>query len=443
MFQILYKSMIKHDLLILRLHKDLEKNIELYVEKIKNTQNPSDIKILVATGVKMIPFIKEQLIFHTPNINKYETPIEKDTLLFEFVHRQIGKKGRNLKGEIIALNSTLQEIETPKIKDESIYSKKENNATKFYSAQYGFLFKDDDGFHIKKNIAVSYVSTTATGSIVSDIKENISVEVLNYDITQDSVKSGKLQFQANNVKVQGSVGATEITAKNITIKGTTHADSLITAKQAFIKIHKRTLKAEVAHIKILENGRLEAKDVFVEQCTAATIIEDYICIRNMILNCKIYPSKILIVEGDLGDNNAINIYSALKEIILEEKDSKILLQNIETKLKKTLETMQTLHSFLVKHQAKVINAEYNHATNTDENKRVITIYYENLSQYKKTLKNYQQLIKEKFQVLTRLKELGLNKKDDIKIILNVKISAKTIPYNTHHLLVKTRKQTIH
>lgn len=160
------------------------------------------------------------------------------------------KKDEILRGEILHLNP-IAFLDNPFIiKDESIYTEELEDRIKYFSANYGFLNKDHTGYCIANNLKLSQIGLKTTGSIKTNIDENINLEITNFDISDDAIKSGIVNVQASNIKVNGNVGATKLYGKNISIKGLTHAKSEIFAQDIFITTHKGTLQADTVYIKI-------------------------------------------------------------------------------------------------------------------------------------------------------------------------------------------------
>ncbi|EOH2115016.1 flagellar assembly protein A, partial [Campylobacter jejuni] len=276
--QNIYKIMIKQKFLILRLDKNLFDKIDDFILSIQKSPSIKEIELEIAKGVDKIEHKSDEIIYHRDvneecfdeNINydegNYCKPIEKNELLFEYIYRILGKEGRNLRGEILHLNP-IAFLDNPFIiKDESIYTEELEDRIKYFSANYGFLNKDHSGYSVINNLKLSQIGLKTTGSIKTNTDENINLEITNFDISDDAIKSGIVNVQASNIKVNGNVGATKLYGKNISIKGLTHAKSEIFAQDIFITTHKGTLQADTVYIKNLENGTIIAKNVFVENC---------------------------------------------------------------------------------------------------------------------------------------------------------------------------------
>ncbi|EGJ3618591.1 DUF342 domain-containing protein, partial [Campylobacter jejuni] len=366
--QNIYKTMIKQKILILRLDKNLFDKIDDFILSIQKNPSIKEIELEIAKGVDKIEHKSDEIIYHR-NVDKeysderlasYSKPIAKNELLFEYIYRILGKEGRNLRGEILHLNP-IAFLDNPFIiKDESIYTETLEDRIKYFSANYGFLNKDRSGYSVTNNLKLSQVGLKTTGTIKSNIDENINLEITNFDMSNDAIKSGIVNVQASNIKVNGSVGATKLYGKNISIKGLTHAKSEIFAQDIFIATHKGFLQADTVYIKNLENGTIIAKNVFVENCMGGKIEAENIYICNLLTDNTLYPRKNLIIANNIKFKNNI-LVSPLVSIEnnsdTECENLKNLSLKIKSKLDDTISQMQNYYDYLIKNQIKIIKLQ--------------------------------------------------------------------------------------
>ena len=322
---VLFKQMIKAKILILRLDKNLDQNIEHFIHRLKNGNLQREFAFKVCSGVSSIQAQAGELIFHkTPATTDAEhkkgnfyddlgycNPAKKDELLFEFITPKDAKGGRNLRGEYLAIQEqeTTEEQGPLKIKNASIYHKDFEDRIEYYAAHYGFFNYDSlDGYNVSKVLRVESIELKTTGSIKTDMNEDITIEVLNpLDEIDDSVKGGIVSIQAPNVKIKGHVGATKINAKNLSISGGTHKKCELIANTAKIKLHRGFLQAKTAIIEKLENAKVRAENVYVKSAVSSEIEADYIIVEKLLTNNKLYPKKALIIEDTLKNGNLIHI----------------------------------------------------------------------------------------------------------------------------------------
>lgn len=414
--QSIYKAMIKQKFLILRLDKNLFEKIDNFTLLIQENPSIKEIEFEVARGVDKIEHKSDEIIYHRSvdevyfNENtgydegKYCKPIEKNELLFEYVYRIQGKEGRNLKGEMLNLAPAVFLDNPFVIKDESIYVEELEDRIKYFSANYGFLNKDRIGYSVTNSLKVSQIGLKTTGSIKTNTDENINLEITNFDISDDAIKSGIVNVQASDIKVNGSIGATKLYGRNVSIKGLTHAKSEIFAQDAFILTHKGRLEANTVYIKNLENGTVVAKNVFVENCIGAKIEAENIYICNLLTDNILYPKKNLIITNILKFKNNIHISPILSienNMTIEYENIKKLSLKIKNKLNETIGRMQNYYDYLIKNQAKIIKLQKKENSSTIEAK-FLDLYHDIIEKYNQFSFIYKKLIKLKHQIGVKL-----------------------------------------
>lgn len=429
--QSIYNAMIRQKFLILRLDKNLFNAIDDFILSIQ--QNPSlrELELDIAKGVDKVEHKKDEIIYHR-NINKecfnennsydegiYCKPVEKNELLFEYIYRVLGKEGRNLRGEMLRLDP-IDFLNNPfVIKNESIYTEESKDRIKYFSANYGFLNKDHMGYSVINNLKLSQIGLKTTGSIKTNTDEDINLEITHFDISDDAIKSGIVNVQASNVKINGSVGATKLYGKNISIKGTTHAKSEIFAQDIFIAMHKGTLKADTVYIKNLERGSVIAKNVFVENCIGGKIEAENIYICNLLTDNTLYPRKNLVIANNLSSKNNIlisPIMSINNNSDTDYTDLRNLSLKVKSKLDETINKMQNYYNYLIKNQVKIIKLQKAVKSNIIEEK-FSDLYRDVIEKYNQLSILYKELVKLKYHTDTKLNFLD-------EMVYNVKIYIK-------------------
>lgn len=429
--QNIYKIMIKQKFLILRLDKNLFDKIDDFILSIQKSPSIKEIELEIAKGVDKIEHKSDEIIYHR-DVNEecfdennsydegiYCKPVEKNELLFEYIYRVLGKEGRNLRGEILHLNP-IAFLDNPFIiKDESIYTEELEDRIKYFSANYGFLNKDHSGYSVINNLKLSQIGLKTTGSIKTNTDENINLEITNFDISDDAIKSGIVNVQASNIKVNGSIGATKLYGKNISIKGLTHAKSEIFAQDIFITTHKGTLQADTVYIKNLENGTIIAKNVFVENCMGGKIEAENIYICNLLTDNTLYPRKNLVITNNIKFKNNI-VVSPLVSIEnnsdTECENLKNLSLKIKSKLDDTISKMQNYYDYLIKNQIKIIKLQKTKNPSAIEMK-FSNLYHDIIKKYNHLSISYKKFIKLKYQIDAKLNFLN-------EMVYNVKIYIK-------------------
>ncbi|EAJ9404170.1 DUF342 domain-containing protein [Campylobacter jejuni] len=430
--QNIYKAMIKQKFLILRLDKELFKKIDDFILSIQKDPSIQELELDIAKAVDKVEHKIDEIIYHrnidetsfNENTNyderNYCNPVQKDELLFEYIHRILGKEGRNLRGEKLHLNPVTFLNNPFIIKDESIYTKESEGKIKYFSTNYGFLNKDHLGYSVANTLKLSQIGLKTTGSIKTNTDEDINLEITNFDISDDAIKSGIVNVQASNIKINGSIGATKLYGKNISIKGLTHAKSEIFANDIFITTHKGKLQADTVYIKNLENGIVIAKNVFVENCMGGKIEAENIYICNLLTDNTLYPKKNLIITNNIKFKNNI-VVSPLVSIEnnsdTECENLKNLSLKIKSKLDDTISKMQNYYDYLIKNQIKIIKLQKTKNPSAIEMK-FSNLYHDIIKKYNHLSISYKKLIKLKYHIDAKLNFLD-------EMVYNVKIYIKS------------------
>ncbi len=439
--QNIYKAMVKERILIIRLDKNLFEKLDKFIQAVKENNATKELELFIAQGVDKIEHKSDEIIYHR-NVDEacsdeksnydegdYCKPVQKDELLFEYIFKIMGKEGRNLRGEILHLNP-INFLNNPfKLKDQSIYAQELEDRIKYFSVGYGFLNKDHTGYSVTSSLKVGQVGLKTTGSIKTDINENVNLEISNHDEIEDAIKSGIVNLQVSNIKVNGSIGATKIHGKNFSIKGLTHAKSEIYGENAFIHTHKGYIEADTVYIKNLEHGRVIAKNVFVEKSMGAKIEAENIYICNLLTDNILYPRKNLIIANNLKFKNHINISPLSENLTDNEYDNiKNLSIKIKNKLNETIKQMQNLYDYLVKNQVKIIQIKKRQkAQLVPLETKFLSLYDGVIEKYNKLNFLYTKLIKLKYQVDVKLNFLE-------EMIYEIKIYIKAEEIGEDNLL---------
>ena len=443
--ELLFKQMIKERFLILRLDRNLEQNIEKFIQELKNGNLEKEFKFDVSTGVSPKANQMGKLIFHKNPITNstvskektgesyddlgYHDPVKKDDLVCEFIYPIIAKSGRNLRGELLnPEKNSLSESNALKLKNESIYKQEFKDKIKYFAADYGFFTYDLDGYSVSKTLTIESVQLKTTGSIKTNIDEVINVEILgSIDSLEDAVKGGIINIQASNVKINGHVGAAKINARTLSINGGTHKESKLYANQASISIHRGFLKAQTAYIDQLENGVVSAQNVYVKSAISSKIEADYIFVEKLYSNNKLYPKKALIIEQFLKSGNLIYVtsISVLERnhnlVEYEYEDLERLFLEMESKIEDTINEMNNKYYFLVKNQIKAIEyknlKDQNRISPTQE--RLLDNFQKIIYRYNYLTRKYKKLMYLYYRVYVKLKALT-NFVSEVEIYIKAK-----------------------
>ncbi|CAM2900066.1 hypothetical protein [Helicobacter burdigaliensis] len=396
----LYKEMLKEGLLVgIRMLPKFFEQLEEIITQIKTQEFPSSVTFKVAKGVRGEKSQKDVLelrhpVFETTNHEMYyEKPIQKDSLLFYYKKGVPGKRGRNLRGEILEEGVKDIHQSVPKILG-GIYIKQTQEGYYAYAEQYGYLFRSKNEFGVFNEIKLKEVSLKTTGNLQANLQEDVSLQVKNVDKLQDSIGES-VELSVNNIQVKGNVGKSSIVANTIDVQGQTHLKTNIIAHHATLSNLKGSIEGEVVCVDSLENGKIKAKIAIINQCMGGKIIADKIYIKNLKSYNEIYPQGMLVVDTISGDMNLIEV--GIKRTDKEE-NAVILSQNISelrSKLKYLLLKMEQSYSYVSKNQVNiyVIKNSLKGQSVSANIQSILEKYEKVLVQYHKMLKEYQDIVR--------------------------------------------------
>ncbi len=371
----------------------------------------SDFKIRLCRGIDPIKSVEGKVIYHYKKNSKEIKktllyPVKEGEILIEIILPKEGKNGRDCRGKIL-LEKTPKDFEIPEIlfDQKTIEKRKEEGKIVFVAKKDGYIIKEDEKFIIKDEMEIKQINIK-TGDVKDAQNSDIKLKVKESDVLKEAI-ADNMTVETTELYVKGNVGKkTKINVKKLEINGQTHQESVITANNAFINVHKGTLNAKKAKINRLEGGNVRADEVEIDLALGGIVYAKKIKINKMLSHNKFFASEKIIICEQKGEENllAISPKRVLKDINVEELEKKIqtIEQNINIKTKEY-------------NKLKKIYNENRHAIN--EYKR---IYLENKKKNLKTshtiikkIKEFQELIKniEKFQ-----NEIKLLKEDKEHII---------------------------
>lgn len=282
----------------------------------------SDENILIASSYEPTPTINDKLIYH---YNKSKIKIDnkdrvdhsnrgfiqsvmQDEVLIEYIKPKIGSAGRNCGGEYIG-------VVEPQSKNSIDFSVDKNtidviedeNRILYKSKIGGYIYREANAYTIKSTMDLKEISFKTTGSIYAGIDSGVKLSVSESNYENDAVGDGMV-VEVSELNVHGNIGSNvKIYTRRVSIDGQTHKSSHIESDEANLNVHKGTLKAKKARVTRLEQGSIEANDVFVLQAMGGVIraanIELEICSSNL----RAYASKSIVINKLQGSENSFII----------------------------------------------------------------------------------------------------------------------------------------
>lgn len=422
LLQDMLKLMIERGFLVgIRVNPQLKQEISNFTSSVQNKQMDSkEVVINIARGVKMVQSQSEYTSFKLDNLDEkdkfnaqfdeknFVTPIEKDTLLFEYYKSKQGVPGRNLQGVILEPNP-LEGSDNPIQVGENIYTKEDKDKISYFSKIYGYLQKTHEIYNITNKLMLDKVEVKNSGSFRSNLKEDIAVKVVNNNAIDEGVKSG-VKIEAKDIDVLGNVSDALLKAMNLYIEGSTHLQTDIEAKQVYVGTLRGKLQGETVFINNLERAEVKADNVVVANtCLGSTIRANRIYIKNVLANNKFYPSECLVFDQISKDNNLIEV-SPSHSLNFHEEYVKFssLDKQLGDKIAYLTQNMGYIYRNIVKNQNSVfaIKEQLDQADqskiNTSSYKKMLEFYEGHIKKYDELMKYYDDTLNLSFFVKKRL-----------------------------------------
>jgi len=295
--------------------------------------------VLISSAYEPTPTIDDELILHydkDSDVGENEKvdysqrgfikSVSQDDLLIEYIKPQIGKPGRNCRGEFMEPTKPV-EVNAPTFTvDETIIEIDEKDSIKYQAKESGYIALEGTMYQIKSDMDINSIDFRSTGSITAGVDSDIILNVKENDPEKDAIGSG-MEVAVKEIDIVGNVGShAKVSAKRVNIEGQTHKSSIITADDLTINVHKGTAIGDTVSINRLESGTVSGKKVTVTQATGGQInakeIELLLCVSHI----KATASKVIEIHKLQGSENIFTIDPLVqddKEEGLDENKSEI------------------------------------------------------------------------------------------------------------------------
>ena len=373
----------------------------------------SDYKIMAMEGIEPIESANDELIFryqqHEHDVDDKEridyskrdflTPVSNGDVIIEYIKPQIGRNGRNCKGELIA-------VLEPKVTNDkqinyadSIERVEDEKSVKYISKKSGYVTDKGGSYGIEEDMALNEIDFKTTGSIEAGLDSNIKINLSESDAMKDAIGAG-MSVESTEVIVQGNIGPqVNIRARLTKIGGQTHATSMIHSDSATISVHRGSLEAIEANIDRIEGGKVVADIVKIKSMIGGEVIARQIYIEELNSNASLISSELIEIQELKGSNNKILFDTgATKDFSDTVKMLRDGLKSGDKEIEKSMKLLENKKDVI------------------DKNKNSVEAIRKRIDEMKITgekvpstflikLKDYQQLVNEYNQVLKQIKEV--------------------------------------
>ena len=400
-----------------------------------------DYMIQVCAGLEPVSQNNGELVLHYLE-NKVQEPSELDKVDHsqrDFMHMvsegelaievrrfREGRHGRSCKGEVLNFTQVELSGDLDVSVSEDFRVEESDDVIRYYALKSGFIYRGEDNrYEIRDELCVEEVSFRSTGSIeAGDDEQNIKINIESKDILRDAIGQG-VKIETSEVKTTGNMGSgSQVIAQKVEIGGQTHQSAKIIAEDVTVHLHKGIIEdADIVHVNILENGKIEANKVYVEKVSGGEIIAKEVYIKEVLSNTSVFAAERIEMEVLNGNGN---------KFIIDPKCKKDFKEQVE-KVEEEIETLKEE----IKNKTKKIKVLRRKIQNDQENVRQIN---ETVLSLKKRnanvpvslinkLKSNQENIKEHNLLLKELKDdkMELDKLHaDLKELVNAVFKAEVI-----------------
>ena len=404
--------------------------------RIKNILE-ADSTFVVCQGLDKVPAIDDKLIFHYKNKVKtkdkqgrvdysrrgFVLAVSKGETIIEYIKPQHGIPGKNCQGRFLSVKEPTINNQIDINITENIIKKEDDTRILYIANKNGYVTTKNSVYDIQDEMEIDAVDFKSTGSIETDLKSNVKINIKEADIFKDAIGPG-MSVETSELHVEGNVasGAT-IRAKEVEIKGQTHKSATIDADNIKIAAHRGKANGKNIEIERLEGGTVIGEIVKIKNVIGGEIIGDEIYIEELISNASIKAGKLIDITKVKGNNNKLTIDPS----VLKEYNKNINI--IKKKIEKLQISMNPMPKIL---EAKKRVIDKNKNTVEEIKKKILELKNSNktppTSLYLK-LKEFQKMVKEYNTILgdfKRKKEEVLMLKEELKSFQDQIFSAKII-----------------
>ena len=353
------KRKLRLGLLVGHFESTLNSSLRKFVKILKaGVALPKDIRFVIAESPGPISPIDDKVILHYEEKNNGEEQrqfiegVDPNELIFEYIKPKRGKDGRDCRGNYIKVAEPLVKNGHFRADEQTINVVEDDDSIKYYSLVDGFVKNVSGLISIGKEVTISEASFKETGSIDVGENKDISVNINNEDSSNDAVGSG-VNIDVKELNIKGTVGSNaNVKATDLSVGEQTHRNAKLEAvENAKIHLHRGNLKAKTAEIEILENGIVQADDVYVKKMLGGEIIGHNVVVEELTSNTTVIASESIEVYAITGDHNELIIDPHKIESYHEKVEA--LKEQIKTKTKELKELKGKYVKELKEHNSEI------------------------------------------------------------------------------------------
>ena len=300
--------------------------IVAYVRVEENVTYTKNETILIAESYEPTLTINDSLLLHYDKEEEldehkkmdYATrgfikSVQKDELLIEYIKVQLGKPGRNCRGEFMEPKEAEEKFTPTFTIDETIREEDTAKSIKYFANENGYVALDGTVYCIKTDVDVGEISFKTTGNIISGLDSDVNINVSETDAVKDAIGMG-MEVEVTEIDIEGNVGSNaKLRAIRASVNGQTHQSAEIRADKLDINVHKGKAYGKNIKITRLEHGIVEGDEVEIKQALGGNVRAKEITIEICASHVKATASKLIEIIKLQGSENTFTIDPLLKK----------------------------------------------------------------------------------------------------------------------------------
>ncbi len=320
--------------------RDLDNGKNVLYEHLKDLDSPlqNDLRFCLLKSQNFIDSKEGKIDFFIDGIDlakKNVIALKENAKICTYTLAQLGKIGRNLRGEIITPEA---KTSLPPSCSDEIKKSEVGGIYEYSSNKNGFVIFEKNHFSFSNEISLQNVELKDNYNFLGDLDTKSKIIVSTSNEFDDALKSGVI-LRANQISISGNLAAnTRLEANEIEISGQTHKTTTIECKKAQIATHRGILDCGDANITALEGGIVRGENVEIAKANGGELEANTIEIIELFSGASVKFSTKLVINSLKGGDNKI-IFTPLAsrqtkqkiESLLKELESN---QNKEQNLKK-------------------------------------------------------------------------------------------------------------
>ncbi len=335
--------------------QDVISQVTAYVRVQQEVTYNKNETILIAQGYEPTPTVDDALVLHYDKKQDIDEKtkidyaqrgfikdVQKGEVLIEYIKPKKGKAGRDCRGKFLAPTEPHVKNEPKFSVDDTIKVLETEISIQYIANENGYIAFENNTYRLKTDVEIKEISFKTTGSIITGIDSDVSINVAEKDVLKEAIGTGMV-VEVTEIDIDGNVGQNaKVTALKANVGGQTHKTATITADNLDINVHKGSAFGKNIHITRLEHGSVDGEFVNIGQALGGKIKAKEINLEVCASHVEATASKYIEIQKLLGSENTFTIDPAVQEdqqVSLLELDKKIGEQ--KQLLKRTLKELDT------------------------------------------------------------------------------------------------------